>query len=202
MSTTPRLTLLGMYQYTEGEIFAGLDMPEGLDASDFVNRLLATRGELPVLWPDPDVMHSYITMWSENWKPNFTRIYATLTEQYDPLHNYNRFEEYTDTEGVGRSSSGTATGRNDSATENKVSAFNESAYQPDSQTTVGSGGSYSNTNTERVDRGLTHDAHLYGNIGVTTSQKMMEEELKIRLENRIYDIMGDVFAQELLILVY
>ena len=202
MSTTPRLTLLGMYQYTEGEIFSGLDMPEGLDASDFVNRLLSIRGELPVLWPDPDVMQSYITMWSENWKPNFTRIYATLSAEYNPIHNFDRHEEYTDTEGIGKSGTSTASGRTDSGTENKVSAFNESTYQPDSTTTFGSGSSSTDSSSERIDRELDHEAHLYGNIGVTKSQDMVQDEVDLRLRNRIYDIMGDVFAQELLILVY
>lgn len=202
MSVTPRLTLYGMNAYTDGDIFADMVLPEGLSASEFIDRLIMTRGELSVLWPDPLFMKMMVTAWSKNWLPSFTRIYQSLTAEYNPLHNYDRHEEYTDTEGESRTGSSTASGSLSSDVESKVSAYNERTYQPDSMTTTGTETESSDNSQERRDRSLEHEAHLYGNIGVTKSQEMLTDEIEVRSRYRIYDIMGDVFAQELLILVY
>lgn len=202
MSTTPKLTLWTLYQFTDGDIFEDLTLPDEIDKDGFVNRLLMTRGEHSVLWPDPDFFKRCVTIWGQNWYDNFARIAATLAAEYNPIHNYDRHEEYTDTEGVGKSGTSTASGRTDSETEQQVSAFDESTYQPDSKTILGSGSSSTDSSSERIDRELTHDAHLYGNIGVTTSQEMLQAEVKLRSDLRLYDIMCDVFSQELLLLTY
>ena len=55
------------------------------------------------------------------------------------------------------------------------------------------------TGNEKTD--VTHDGHLYGNIGVTTSQQMLRDELDISRWN-IYDEIAKCFARELIIPVY
>lgn len=51
------------------------------------------------------------------------------------------------------------------------------------------------------ERTLTHTAHLFGNIGVTTSQQMLEAELSIS-EWNLYDHITDLFLTEFIIPVY
>ena len=46
-----------------------------------------------------------------------------------------------------------------------------------------------------------HKGHLYGNIGVTTSQQMLESELDIATWN-IYEHIADIFLKEFCIMVY
>lgn len=46
-----------------------------------------------------------------------------------------------------------------------------------------------------------HDAHIYGNVGVTTSTKMIEEILSL-YEFNMYNYISDLFAKELLFLIY
>lgn len=48
---------------------------------------------------------------------------------------------------------------------------------------------------------LKHEAHLFGNIGVTTSQQMLEAELNI-VEWNLYEHISDIFIEEFCILVY
>lgn len=48
---------------------------------------------------------------------------------------------------------------------------------------------------------LTHTGHLYGNIGVTTSQQMLQSELDIAKWN-LYDNIADIFINEFCIQVY
>lgn len=69
----------------------------------------------------------------------------------------------------------------------RVAAFNESELIPS-----GDG----NTNT----RG-THSGRAHGNIGVTTTQKMIEEERRVSGFN-IYDYIADSFKKRFCILVY
>lgn len=202
MSTIPKLTLIGLYNYTEGAIFQGLTVPEGIQKAQFVSRLLLSRGEHSVLYPDAEFFAEAVRIWSDTWAPEFDRIYKTLSAEYNPLHNFDRHEEYTDTEGRERNGSSSATGTSDIETENKVSAFNESTYQPDAMGTSNTTNASSDESTETEDRTLTHSGHLYGNIGITSSQSMAQWEIDLRLKNRIIDIMCDRFAQELLILTY
>lgn len=51
------------------------------------------------------------------------------------------------------------------------------------------------------DRTLTHKAHLFGNIGITTSQEMLSAELSIS-EWNLYDHITDLFLTEFIIPVY
>lgn len=202
MSTVPKLTLIGLYNYTEGAIFQGVNVPEGIQKALFISRLLLTRGEFGVLYPDPEFFQEAARIWSDTWAPEFDKIYAALSDEYNPLHNFDRYEEYTDTEGKERSGSSSANSSSSSESEDKVSAYNESTYQPDSMGTTSAESTTAATSEETEDRNLSHTGHLYGNIGVTTSQQMLEAEVQLRLNTKMIDIMCDRFAQELLILTY
>lgn len=59
----------------------------------------------------------------------------------------------------------------------------------------------SGTNSVDKNTDYTRDAHLYGNIGVTTSQQMLHAELDIGYWN-IYNKITDMFITEFLLLVY
>lgn len=56
----------------------------------------------------------------------------------------------------------------------------------------------SETNTDRA----THSGRVSGNIGVTTSQQMIESELRLRLGYNLYDIIADEFKRRFCILIY
>lgn len=51
------------------------------------------------------------------------------------------------------------------------------------------------------DRDFEHSGRSHGNIGVTTSQQMLEAELKVQAWN-IYQHIADIFCKEMLITVY
>ena len=48
----------------------------------------------------------------------------------------------------------------------------------------------------------THNAHIYGNVGVTTATHMIDEILAQRTEKNLYEIAARIFANELLINLY
>ena len=57
------------------------------------------------------------------------------------------------------------------------------------------------TSNRDIDRTKRNINHSHGNIGVTTSQRMLESELEIAYWN-IYEKMSDIFIRELLVPVY
>lgn len=105
--------------------------------------------------------------------------------------------------------------------ENKVSAFDSSEYQPSDQTTTGNTQSTSESTTSSNNRGTTentttssnlthsgeehegntHKGRIHGNVGVTTSQQMLEAELKLA-EWNLYEHITDLFLSEFVIPIY
>ena len=64
-------------------------------------------------------------------------------------------------------------------------------------------GSYWNgsSGTEKENSKTIHEGRIHGNIGVTTSQQMLEAELKIA-EWNIYEHITDLFLSEFIIPIY
>lgn len=245
MSTMQRLTLIGLYNYNPN-LFDSLTLPDGYVKDDFIDSLLLEHGEKCVLYANPDFMKNAIAAWGRKWAGNLERIYRALTEEYNPLHNFDRFEEYTDNEGRKYESKTNAGHKatdspnyNDDVTndfdvvteanknavvEHTVSADNSSSYQPEwretqdgGKTTVANDGTIkrnisgktqdlsetSNSTTNDAEtHNFTHNGHLYGNIGVTTSVQMLTSEVDARMKYNLYDAACRLFANELLIGIY
>lgn len=103
--------------------------------------------------------------------------------------------------------------------ENKTSAFNVSDYQPNEKTTtrINYGSADKNDvnlnqtrtpniteiRTPNIKRTRTPNLenHIHGNIGVTTSQQMLESELQLQYWN-LYNKISNLFMKEFCIMVY
>lgn len=225
MSTLPMLTLFGAYNY-DPTIFDNITFPDGIDAELFKDKLLLSKGEMPLLYSSIPFNKAAFGVWSKTWAESFRRLLTAFTEEYDPLHNYDRREEYSDTEkkensgkesGTSKTTghtTGTAETGSGTTREEKVSAYNEDDYQPDrmAEDSISSTEERSTNTVDDVessvdrsateDRTLTHSAHLYGNIGVTRSQEMLLDELRLRSNNNLYDAIVEIFSKEFLIGVY
>lgn len=156
MSTTPRLTFIGLYNYDK-TLFNQLTLPTGVDKTTAIITFLRVYGECPVLYSDPDFIKSMLGIWSVQNEEPIARIYRALTEEYNPLHNFDRHEEYSDSESSSETASYTgsettdytgsettaytgsdATSESESSTSSEtdeatISAFNNAGYQPDNK---------------------------------------------------------------------
>lgn len=92
MSTMQRLTLIGMYNYNP-KLFDALSLPEQYDKNVFIDSLLIEHGEKLVLYSDIDFMAYSIGAWGRKWSLELTRIAEALTAEYNPIWNYDRYEE-------------------------------------------------------------------------------------------------------------
>ena len=215
-----KITLIGMNNYMESmndDLFKYLTLPTGINKQTLVNNILLRGGEFESLYGDPYFLQNMIGVWSEKWQRTFIKWMKALSINYDPLYNYDRHEIYkdirTENENTGRIENVTAVDSSVSSgsgtTTNEVSAYDSSSYSPHDQSTSSSSGTNDSTanthvqgdNKRKLDETVSHDAHLYGNIGVTTSQQMLKDELEVN-EWNVYEHITDLFLNEFSIYVY
>ena len=203
-------------------LFDGIALPEGLDHDSMVNSILFEAAELPPIYTDPALLKQMITHYFKTRLAIHSQLVSVLSVEYDPIENYNRYEDRTtsgtdavtksETENINTSENGTTSGTVNSTTsgstsgevENKVSAFNADTYQPndhtdsqttsDTQTETETGGTSSNTGasqktgsgTENGTHSGKETSHIHGNIGVTTSQQMIESSIELLGVSDVY----------------
>lgn len=203
-----KITLIGMNIFMlnmNDDLFSNLTLPEGLDKQTLTDNILLRGGEFEVLYPNPTAMQSLIGIWSRREQATFERWASALSIEYSPLENYDRIEHWTDeVEGTGSSNS---TGSVDTTTgdtsELTKSAYDQNSYSPYEKTindeTVGT------TSSDSTDTSMSndseHNGRIHGNIGVTTSQQMLEAELNLGYWN-VYQKITELFLQEFTIPVY
>lgn len=211
------------------DLFKNMQLPEGIDKDTLVADILMRGGEFEVMYADPYFMQSLIGPWSKKWYRTFDKWVKALAIDYNPLENYDRMEEWEDdTTG---SLTNTRTHNNqdkrtlntkekrtidtDSTTTEEVSAYDSSSYQPSKQVTTDNGGTdtMDNTGTDTMDytgtikddgeslNNAKHEGRIHGNIGVTTSQQMLQSELDLAQWN-LYEHISDIFLSDFVIPIY
>lgn len=164
------LSILGLYRW-DNRLFDGMALPPNFVRykDDLVNILVEELAELELVYPNWDYMRESIATWSSLNVQRWERLLRTTTFEYDPISNYDRTEEWTDT--------------NNAST--KVAGF-------DSGTLVDSAAGSGNSQ---------HRGRTFGNIGVTTTQKMIEEERSVNAWT-FHRVIIDEFKQRFCVMVY
>lgn len=212
-----RVTLWGFYQY-DNTLFDDIVLPDGIDKDNLVSDIMRNSGDLYPYHQVPEYLKRNINYWFARRLFDFDRMYQALRAVYSPIENYDRKENIVrDYENSGADKASTTLGSSTTSTnvgsndnENKVSAYNESDYtnrEKDTQsfnstvTNTGSG-----TDTTQTEYGLkrkeVEDIRVHGNIGVTTSQQMIESEMSLRAKYDIYKIISREFEREFLVQIY
>lgn len=203
MSRKMTMNLLSLYNYDES-LFDNLVLPEGIDKDTLVNNLLLDTVSQEVLYADPDIMKQAIGMWSKKELPVWQRLKDTLDIRgtYNPIYNYDRNEEITnDHTSNTTESENHNTNKGTDTTKVSQGSFNSNDLTQVNQqdNILGSGNDENGRDTFTGDH--TFNAHLYGNIGVTTTQEMIKEELSID-EINILDYIIDSFKNRFILSVY
>lgn len=222
MSNGATMSVMGLYEW-DSTLFDLLSIPEGLNKDNVVNSLLAEVSDLEVLYPNPVVMKNLIGIWSASCQYKWQHLYNTMLLEYNPIDNYDR----TETRSLTSQGSGTnTTGGSDTITEGgsdtasgnattleKVAGFNSaspSLVDKGEQTGQHTGTTqygktidtdYGKTGTDTFSRSDSETIRARGNIGVTTTQQMIESEREVADFN-MYDIIINEFKQRFCLLVY
>ena len=99
-----KLSFIGLANWDE-DLFEQMCWPDPFDGDDpildkqaFLFELLAETAELSVIYPNPDIMKGMIGFWSKTRCPVWNLLWATTQYEYNPIENYNRIEDGTDTD--------------------------------------------------------------------------------------------------------
>lgn len=206
------MSILGLYRW-DNTILDGLTLPTGMDKSVAVNNILAECAELEILYPDPDTFKTALAAWSAANFSVWDRAWKALQLEYNPIWNVDGDvveTEDRDLTRAGTSSGTTGNTRTDNLQqvhENKVAGFNATDYQNREQnTTKDTGtqqdaGTHSDTHSDTDTGTITRTTRRTGNIGITTSQSMVLEELNVAKQN-IYNWIIDMFKGRFCVMVY
>lgn len=144
------------------------------------------------------VLHKYANKWN--------RLYDAINIDYSPLENYDMTQ--TETPDITKEktvATNVTTETKDDVTETAINGFNSTNPVPQGKTTRNgsstvSGDANDNVETEKETgtRGLTR----HGNIGVTTSQQMLQSEIDIRRNFNFFNEIMDDVDSILCLLVY
>lgn len=159
-----------------------------------------------------ELANNIITKFAINWN----RIYDAWVQDYEPLENYNMHQvetpDITKTKTFESDTTDERKVKTSMSTDTDVYGFNSSSPVPSGKATTSgldtdnvetvhrTGSAEKNVETEDEDGTRTLDRN--GNIGVTTSQQMLQSEIDLRNNfNFVNHIMDDVDS-ELCLLVY
>ena len=189
----------------------GEDTITVISSTDCGNILLYKYGERAFYKPSDTNMTDYAyfiklwTTWLDSNKTDYLKLYAALDSEYNPINNYDSHEVVTTQHGhvlTDKSQPGVKTtsineftpGITDT-TESSIYGYNSATASDADKVTNKKTGKDTNTNTiERT--GFDTDTHTHsgsdtvtsdksGNIGVTTSQQMIESEVALRLKDYV-----------------
>lgn len=170
------LSIQGLYEY-DNTLFQGLQLPEGLSQEAVINEILLQCAELEIVYPSIDIMKLAITTWSIANQYTWEKLYDTMVVEYNPIWNV----DANVTIDRNTSGSGNAT--------DAVKGFNSDTW----------------AESDKTDTSSEAEEDVYerrtGNIGVTTTQQMLEQERKIAEFNMISYI-AQSFKQRFCLLIY
>lgn len=141
-------------------------------------------------------------MLADKYSDNIHRLYLALSAEYNPIENYDRTESTTDTTTGKIISNSKGTNESNGTNTNNVSAFDSSEYQPESQNINNNKDETTTTGESESNGTNTHEARLHGNIGVTTNQQMINEELNLRRSNHLVDVILNWCDSEFCLKIY
>lgn len=207
-----KITLIGMETFlnkTDKSVFDLLTLPEGIDKDNLCDNIILECGEFETVYSDPEFMRAAIGTWGLKHYRTFEKWINALNLEYNPIENYDRMEDWTDEGNNKTKTTGKTTSEGDSEqngnTEDQVSAFDSNTYQESEKHLIDTDENHrdevNSENDLNSDSKNVHKGRIHGNVGVTTSQQMLQSELDLARFNIIQEI-TNLFATELCIMIY
>lgn len=197
LATVTAIGFEELLQHDGTSLFAGAVFPDSLDRDVLINTMLVRSGDFEVVYTNPYFMRDLVTNWSKSFYRTFEKWANAYFEEYKPLENYNRTEVWDDK--VDNTDTTEAHSGIKGETVNQVSAYDSNDFVNRGKDNTSS--SNDSNGSSVLDGKTHHEGHLYGNIGVTTSQMMLESEYEVARFN-IYEQIADLFIKEFCICVY
>lgn len=206
------LSILGIYQI-DTTIFDSLVVPDAIDKEALIAEILSECSDFTLLYPDCYTMRYLLGKWSAEKSQIWNDLVTSTQFDYNPIENYNRYEEVT--REVESESSDSSTGNSESSTDSTAdntntrskTAFNSSTFADtdkitdsgtsttESESSSTASGTYNGSGSENV------TSHMHGNIGVTTTTQMIREYRDVSMFS-VIKVIVDQFKDKFCICVY
>lgn len=134
-----------------------------MDAENVKDNLLLETESMEVLYPSAPFLKAAITIWAKERLEVWQKLYNTTQLEYNPIENYDRYEESSNINSGSSSGSTTAV--------SSATAYDSNDFA-DTSKGVTSGSNRSNSNGR-------FSSHVHGNIGVVSSQQMVEQSRRV-----------------------
>ena len=171
-----KFTLSGFENFMNGNnssLFAEVELPEGVE-SDVVKAVILERyGEMETLYADPYRMKFATTLFFKKHSRTFEKWFNAINMDYEPLYNYDRYEEWTD-EGAGSKN----------ANSNHRNSMLENGNASDADSSTGSNTRTSNISASENNReDLNHSGSNTSNDAMAISEGTTEATNSEKLSN-------------------
>ena len=202
------LSIMSLYEY-DNNLFQGLQLPEGLNKEATINEILLQCAELEIVYSNIDIMKLAITTWSIANQYTWQKLYDTMVVEYNPIWNVDADITETLTGNENRDIDRTGSGSNNETINitdtEAVKGFNSNTWAESHKNTKEGTDNTALSSKEVVNddvaRTETRTQRRTGNIGVTTTQQMLEQERAIAEFNMISYI-AQSFKQRFCLLIY
>lgn len=205
------LSILGLYNY-QPTIFDALIIPPSVDRQTLIDNIIMEGAELEVVYPHPDLLSRLMHTWSRSRLSAWNRMILALDAEYSPIENTDRVETVSEnytrdlTESGERSSNSNSSSSGSNILSIKKSSYNSGLELTEEDDTESSDTSENtqSANDKRTMGGSDSrniERRMHGNIGVTTNQEMIRDELTLRRYD-IYNIITNEFLDKFCIGVY
>ena len=192
-------TLNDLMVLWDGDLFDDITLPSGMDKTTVVNQIMLDNGLLEVIYPEHDLLKGLIKAHFLARQLDYQRLWDAVSQTYNPLYNLDRKNTLTErTERTENTTGNTTTNANQS-TEQKVSAFDSSTYQPSEQMTGNTSDTTDATTDSQGQDVHTLESHEEGSIGVITPQDMLRREFDIRKDWNIYKFISMDFRDNFML---
>ena len=171
------VTLMGLYCY-DNTLFDKVTLPSLINKDTLVETILLEYGDRQVIYANADFMREALSIWCKKHNKTFTEWAEVLEIDFSPLENYDRIEDIKD---VATSSSDNETFTN---------TYEDDTYHASNK---------ANSNTNGAN---TRTARIHGNVGVTTSQQMLQSHLNLYKNFNLYMEIAKLFADDFIIGIY
>ena len=183
----------------DGDLFDDITLPTGMDKTTVVNQIMLDNGLLEVIYPEHELLKGLINAHFLARQLDYQRLWDAVSQTYNPLYNLDRKNTLTErTERTENTTGNTTTNANQS-TEQKVSAFDSSTYQPSEQMSGNTSDTTDATTDSQGQDVHTLESHEEGSIGVITPQDMLRREFDIRKDWNIYKFISLDFRDQFMI---
>ena len=195
------ITLFNLYD-ADQTIFNELQLPAVMDRDDFIGRLMLDVGENEVCITNPRIFKIGIGVWSRGRLPVWEKLAAILNYEYNPIWNVDGTTTHTGSDSDSRSYGRDRSETEETETTGYISADNSEAWSNDTKTDHSRETGENIADTEDRSGRNEWTERRTGNIGVTTTQKMMTEEKEFWESYDLYNYIIRQFAKEFLLMVY